>query len=62
MAKNTKRKPVIMTGGSPAKVKIELEADQLIKLPNPHTNDDQSMTRLEVMLKEEGKEPKIEEP
>jgi len=51
-----------MTGGSPAKVKIELEADQLIKLPNPHTDDNQSMTRLEVMLKEEGEEPKIEEP
>lgn len=62
MVKNTKRKPVIMTRGSPPKVKIELEADQLIKLPSPHADDDQPMIRLEGMLKEEGEESKVEEP
>jgi len=51
-----------MTRGSPPKVKIELEADQLIKLPNPHADDDQPMICLEGMLKEEGEESKIEEP
>lgn len=51
-----------MTRGSPPKVKIELEADQLIKLPSPHADDDQPMIRLEGMLKEEGEESKVEEP
>jgi len=49
-----------MTGGLPPEVKIELEADQPIKFLDPSA-DDQPMAHLEVMLKEEGKEPKVEE-
>jgi len=44
-----------MTGGLPPEVKIELEADQPIKFWDPSADDQP------IMLKEEGKEPKVEE-
>lgn len=62
--KTVKRKTIVLD--SPAKVKVELEAGEEVKFPNPPI-DQESMAQLEVMPKEEDEDlpisiPKSEAP
>jgi hypothetical protein len=43
---------VVLTEGSPAKVKVELETEEETTFPNPPV-DQESMAQLEIMPKEE---------